>query len=148
MNTEPALQAAGALLTPWTVEIYAPESNRLDVVIEATNLLDAVISLSGARWGYLAGITGLDLGEEKQQIEALYHFCNGAAVVTLRVHTQRDNSILPSIGAVIPAAILYERELREMLGVNVTGLTNPDYLFLPDDWPEGVFPLRKDAVLD
>jgi len=35
-----------------------------------------------------------------------------------------------------------------MLGVEVTGLTNTDHLFLPDDWREGVYPLRKDAVLD
>jgi Ni,Fe-hydrogenase III component G len=148
MSTETALQAAGTLLEPWAVEARNPEPNRLDVVIKAETLLEAVGALSDAHWGYLAGITGLDLGADSSQIEALYHFCNGAAIVTLRVRTPRLDAILPSICAVIPAASLYERELREMFGVAITGLTNLDHLFLPDDWPDGVYPLRKDTVFE
>jgi NADH-quinone oxidoreductase subunit D len=32
-----------------------------------------------------------------------------------------------------------------MFGVDVVGTPNPDRLFLPDDWPDGVYPLRKDC---
>ena len=38
----------------------------------------------------------------------------------------------------------FERELSEMFGVTVVGIPNPERLYLPDDWPEGVYPLRKD----
>jgi Ni,Fe-hydrogenase III component G len=148
MNTDLALKSAGDLLAAWTIETATPEANRLDVVVDASHLLAAVRTLDGAHWGYLAGITALDLGVEARQMEALYHFCAGAAVVTLRVRIPRDNASVPSICDLLPAASFYERELREMMGVEVVGLTNLDHLFLPDDWPDGVYPLRKDAVLE
>lgn len=147
MLADEKLERAGKLLTPWTTETNTPEANRLDIVIEPTNLVSAVKILDAEQWGYLAGITGLDLGVERGQLEVLYHFCSGASIVTLRVHTERDKASVPSICQVLPPASFYERELREMLGVEVIGLTNSDRLFLPDDWPEGIFPLRKDAVL-
>jgi Ni,Fe-hydrogenase III component G len=31
-----------------------------------------------------------------------------------------------------------------MFGVTVVGLRNVEHLYLPDDWPAGVYPLRKD----
>jgi len=34
--------------------------------------------------------------------------------------------------------------MMEMLGVTFTGLRNQNRLYLPDDWPEGIYPLRKD----
>jgi Ni,Fe-hydrogenase III component G len=148
MNTDLALKTAGDLLAAWTIETAAPEANRLDVVVDAGYLLPAVRALDDARWGYLAGITGLDLGVEAGKMEVLYHFCAGAAVVTLRVRLPRDDALVLSICDVLPAASFYERELREMMGVEVVGLTNLDHLFLPDDWPDGVYPLRKDAVLE
>lgn len=147
MNTDTALQTVGNLLIDWAIETKTPESNRLDVVMDASNLLQAVKAIDTAHWGYLAGITGLDLGAEAGQVEVLYHFCASRAVVTLRVSTPRDHASVPSICDVLPPASFYERELREMLGVEVLGLSNLDHLFLPDDWPDEVYPLRKDATL-
>ncbi|NMC80497.1 MAG: hydrogenase large subunit, partial [Chloroflexi bacterium] len=43
----------------------------------------------------------------------------------------------------IPSATLYERELMEMMGVQLVGTPSSDRLLLPDEWPENVFPLRK-----
>jgi Ni,Fe-hydrogenase III component G len=45
---------------------------------------------------------------------------------------------------VIPGAESFERELHEMFGIEITGLHTPDRLYLPDDWPDGVYPMRKD----
>jgi Ni,Fe-hydrogenase III component G len=148
MTTESALQSAKELLASWTVEAKTPESNRLDILLEVSNLLKAVKALIEARWGYLAGITGLDLGVDAGVFEILYHFCEGAAIVSLRVSTPRQTASVPTICEIIPSASFYERELREMFGVNVEGLADSQHLFLPDDWTEGVYPLRKDAVLD
>lgn len=148
MNTDTALQTAGDLLATWSLKTNTPEPNRLDVNLDVNNLLAAVSAIAATRWGYLAGITGLDLSAEAGQIEVLYHFCAGAAVVTLRARVPRDHATVPSICDVLPPASFYERELREMLGVEVVGLYNLDHLFLPDDWPEGVYPLRKDAILE
>jgi Ni,Fe-hydrogenase III component G len=51
---------------------------------------------------------------------------------------------VPSICGVIPSAGFFERELGEMLGVTVDGIPDASRLFLPDDWPDGVYPLRKE----
>ena len=36
----------------------------------------------------------------------------------------------------------------EMFGVTVVDTPNPDRLFLPDEWPAGVYPLRKDFSIE
>jgi Ni,Fe-hydrogenase III component G len=148
MNTETALQMAEKLLADCIIETRIPEPNRLDVVIDADDLLAAAKTLEAAHWGYLAAVTGLDNGPEVGQIEVLYHFCAGAAVLTLRVQTPRDRASVPSITGFLPHASFYERELREMFGVEVINLSNNDHLFLPDDWPDDLYPLRKDAKLE
>ena len=48
------------------------------------------------------------------------------------------------LAGVIPGAVLYEREIQEMFGIVVEGIPDGRRLNLPDDWPDGVFPLRKD----
>jgi len=148
MSTEVELKRATDLLSPWTQEILTPEPNRLDVVIFHQDLLSSVAELTSTHWGYLSAITGLDLGPEAGIIETLYHFCSGAAIVSLRIRLDRTNPSVQSICPIVPSASLYERELMEMLGVLVENTPNSERLFLPDDWPEGVYPLRKDAVLE
>lgn len=144
MTTENLLQSVQELLAPWTQEIRTPESNRLDFILLPADLPLAASVLTEASWGYLSAITGLDNGPEAGSIEALYHFCNGAAIATLRIDLPRTEPIVPTVCTVIPSATLYERELMEMFGVNVEGTPNRERLFLPDDWPDGVYPLRKD----
>jgi Ni,Fe-hydrogenase III component G len=119
----------------------------LDIDLTPDNLLAVVSILLDNDWGYLATITGTDLGVETNEIEILYHFCNGAAVITLSVKVPRDNAIVPSICGIIPSASFFERELLEMLGVTITNTPNTAHLFLPDNWPDGVYPLRKDFVM-
>jgi Ni,Fe-hydrogenase III component G len=146
-TTVERLQTAADLLQPWTQESANPEDNRLDVWLAADQLVPAVEALHGARWGYLAAITGLDDGPEAGTLQALYHFGGGAAVTTLRVRIPRDAATLPSICAEIPSATFFERELSEMFGITITDTPNPDRLFLPEDWPDGVYPLRKDFTM-
>src|SRR5512139_4153802 len=117
MNIEQNLQKAEELLAAWNKEATHPESDRLDAVITADDLRPAVRTLHEAHWGYLSSITGLDRGAESGQMEALYHFCNGPAITTLRVRLPRVNDApLPTIEDIIPPAMFFERELHEMLG--------------------------------
>jgi Ni,Fe-hydrogenase III component G len=76
----------------------------------------------------------------------LYHFCAGAAVVSLRVRVARAAAELPSISPLIVSASVFERETSEMFGVTFLDAPDTRRLFLPDDWPDGVYPLRKDAL--
>jgi ech hydrogenase subunit E len=78
-------------------------------------------------------------------MEALYHFCSGPAIVTLRVPLPREGEAsLPSLSGMIPPAGFFERELNEMMGVTITNIDDPSRLFLPDNWPDGVYPLRAE----
>lgn len=143
-DTQTALQMASTLLASKAIETTTPEAHRLDMSLATADLLAAVEILRDARWGYLAAITGLDLGVDAGKIEVLYQFCAAADVLTLRVRTSRTVASVQSICAIFPSASLHERELSEMLGVTIIGAPNTDRLFLPDEWPAGVYPLRKD----
>jgi Ni,Fe-hydrogenase III component G len=129
----------------WATEVTQPEANRLDIQLRNPADLTAVVTtLHAKRLGYLAAITGLDLGPESNELEALYHFCAGEAILTLRIRLNREETAVPSLSELIPSAEPFERELREMYGITIEGLQSPDYLYLPDDWPAGVFPMRQD----
>ncbi|MCB8984970.1 MAG: NADH-quinone oxidoreductase subunit C [Ardenticatenaceae bacterium] len=120
----------------------------LDISLQPAELLEVVQTLMDANWGYLITITGVDLGPEAGEIEVLYHLAQGAAVVTLSVKVGRETetAVIPSICSIIPSASFFERELSEMLGITVQNTPNSDRLFLPDDWPADVYPLRKEFV--
>jgi ech hydrogenase subunit E len=147
-TTEEALKEAVEILNPWARETNAPEDGRVDVMLDRENLLTAVETLQEAAWGPLIAITGLDPGADTGEIEIIYYFRRRAAVVGLRVRTLREAASVPSVCGVIPSASFFERELEEMFGVKVVGTPQPGQLFLPDDWPKGVYPLRKDFSPD
>lgn len=152
MDTETALSSAAEILKPWAVETRTPESNRLDVYLAVKDLTAAASALLDARWGYLSAITGMDHpaaaaaeGEPagEGQMEALYHFCEGAAVVSLRVSVPTGNPTIPTLCNIIPTATLYERELMELFGFVIEGTPNTERLVLPENFPQGIYPLRK-----
>jgi membrane-bound hydrogenase subunit beta len=91
---------------------------------------------------HLSTITGIDLGES---IGILYHCA--AEGVSLNVHTAvpKQEDRIDSVTPVLPAAVLYEREVRDLLGVEFDGHPDMRRLILPEQWPEHDHPLRRDA---
>ncbi len=153
MDTQNALQVAESILQPIAERLARPTTDRMDAAIAAARLPAAVQALKRARFGYLSAVTGLDhppsaatardAAPSEGRVEVLYHFCEGAAIVTLRVVVPYNAARVPSICHLIPSATLYERELGEMFGVIMEGASVAHHLLLPDAWPEGVYPLRK-----
>jgi Ni,Fe-hydrogenase III large subunit len=64
--------------------------------------------------------------------------------VTLEARVDPDDPMFPSITPLVPAAHWYEREVQDMLGLTALGHPDPRRLVHHDDWPDGVYPLRKD----
>ena len=103
-----------------------------------------IVALRVKRLGHLSAIVGMDLGLQANEIEVLYHFCPGDAIIVLRVRVPRHGGSLPSLCEIVPSAEVFERELHEMFGIEMIGLHTPDRLYLPEDWPDGVYPMLKD----
>jgi NADH:ubiquinone oxidoreductase subunit C len=146
-SPEEILRIVSELAASWTwkMETRQPEPNRIDVVLPSpADLVPFVVGLRVQRLGYLSTITGLDPGVDSGHLELLYHFCPGPAVINLRLTIPRDGARVPTLTEIIPSAESAEREVREMFGITFDGLRNADPLYLPDDWPAGVYPLRKD----
>jgi Ni,Fe-hydrogenase III large subunit/Ni,Fe-hydrogenase III component G len=64
--------------------------------------------------------------------------------VLLESPVSADDLKIESITGIIPGANWAEREYRDAIGVHPEGHPDPRRLLLADDWPEGVYPLRRD----
>ena len=64
--------------------------------------------------------------------------------LVLRTEVDPANPTIPSITDIIPGMNWAEREVRDVIGVVPVGHPDPRRLVLPDDWPDGVYPLRRD----
>jgi membrane-bound hydrogenase subunit beta len=93
----------------------------------------------------ISALTGLDMGEK---IGLMYHIRTNGAIVTIRTEVPKEKPRIPTITDLIPGAIFHEREAADLFGVVFEGHPNPARLVLPEDWPENLYPLRKDAKLD
>ncbi|UCD28589.1 MAG: NADH-quinone oxidoreductase subunit C [Planctomycetota bacterium] len=102
-------------------------------------LLRDFISNDNAR---LATITGIDV---RDGTELLYHLCfdDHKYVATLKVLVPRTVDAMESITPWLPGAEFIEREIHDLLGIDFTGHPRMERLILSDDWPEGVYPLRR-----
>lgn len=65
--------------------------------------------------------------------------------VCIRTSAPVDNPEFDSITPDIPNAGWSEREYMDLLGMKFKGHPKPKRLILSDDWPEGVYPLRKEV---
>ncbi len=99
-------------------------------------------AVTQAGFTILCTITGLDLGES---FGAIYHLSKvEGEVLNLQVNIPKAKPELQTIIGYFPAAELYERELVDLLGVQILGLPPGHRYPLPDDFPQGLYPLRKD----
>lgn len=92
--------------------------------------------------GRLATITGIDV---RDGTELIYHVCFDAPrfVANLKVLVPRSSDTMESITPWLPGAEFIEREIHDLLGLNFAGHPRMERLILSDDWPEGVYPLRR-----
>ena len=93
--------------------------------------------------GRLATATGKDTPD---RIEVLYHYCfdSSGLVVTIRTWAEKPDCELDSVATILPGANFIEREINDVLGIRFLNHPDPRRLILADDWPEGVYPLRRD----
>jgi len=123
-------------------DISNPARRRLFLKVAPRNLVAVTTRLRDAYgFVFLSTISGVDNGET---FEIIYHFSTPETDLNLRAEIPKATPHVDSITPVIPGAILYERELQDMFGLVIDGIPDSRPLVLPDDWPAGNYPLRKD----
>ena len=146
MNENDTIQTVKNRLGDKVLEIANPSPRRIFLKVDRSDLAETVLFLkSEFDYSVVSTISGVDRGEH---FEVLYHLTNADAALSVRVLSPRPDPRIPSICGIIPGAILYERELQDMFGLVVEGIPDPRPLLLPDDWPAGAFPLRKDWTFE
>ena len=90
----------------------------------------------------LCTITGLDLGAN---LGVLYHLAQETgAICTVQIAVPKEAPVIRTVTSTFPAADAYERELADLLGMQVEGLPPGHRYPLPDGFPTDQYPLRKD----
>jgi NADH:ubiquinone oxidoreductase subunit C len=124
------------------LQAKVPRERRAFVLIPRERLLDAVNFLKeNEGFEVISTITGLDTGED---LEVIYHLRRKDLSLSLKVRAPYDDPKVPSITPVLNGAVLYEREIHDLIGVEAEGHPDLKRLILGEEWPEGVFPLRKE----
>jgi len=129
------------------VKATVPRERRIFVYVKKDALRDAVKYLAkDLEFKHLSTVTGVDLGGE---IEVIYHLAyKGSIVLSIRLSVSKKNPSVPTVTDLVPGAVLYEREVHDLFGVNFEGHPDLSPLMLPEEWPQGVYPLRKEHELE
>jgi membrane-bound hydrogenase subunit beta len=129
------------------LEASVPRDRRIFVSIRQEALKKAVgFLVNDLEFKHLSTITGSDLGEE---LELIYHLTyKGSIELSLRITIPESNPVVPTITGSIPGAVLYEREVHDMLGVVFEEHPDLSPLILPEGWPQDIYPLRKEEKFE
>ncbi len=65
-------------------------------------------------------------------------------LIIIKTGIAPEDPTFTSIAVKIPGAAVYEREIKDLFGLIPQGHPDPKRLVFHSNWPEGVYPLRKD----
>ncbi len=118
-------------------------SLRRSVQVSSDELVEFAALMLERRYR-LALVCAVDTGID---IRVNYLFVTGPPDrrIELVVTTARDNAAVPSLARLSFAAGRFEREMRDLFGIEPVGHPAPHRLVLHQHWPEGWHPLRYDA---
>jgi len=123
------------------LDITNPRLHRLFTMIPREHLKPVAMLLAKQlNAAHISTITARDTGSE---LRILYHFFIDSHMVTVQTSCPRDDPTIDSIVDVFPGAILYEREIHDLLGIIPKKHPDLRRLVLPENWTQG-HPLRKD----
>jgi len=123
-----------------------PIAGATRVEVAPDGLPDACRALAtrGARLVVMTGTDERDLG---RGFGLYYVFALGGELFSIEAMVDAAHPSFPSVTPVVPAAHWYEREVKDLLGLDPQGHPDPRRLVLHDDWPRGLHPLRRDFDL-
>ncbi|MDL2280736.1 NADH-quinone oxidoreductase subunit C [Selenomonadales bacterium OttesenSCG-928-I06] len=124
------------------------KSNQLNTVLKVNkyNLLEVCLFLEKEQGGRLFTMVGTDERKVTGYFSLYYVFAfdKYQVFMTVKIDIDEAEPTFPSVSAELPAANWYEREVNDLLGLRALGHPDRRPLVLHGDWPEDVYPLRKD----
>ncbi len=94
-------------------------------------------------YAYLSSVTGVDYPRPPAHFEVVYHlFRTQSGPLTLHVHADRDDPVVPSLASVWPSANFQEREAWDLMGIRFCGHPDLRRILLWEGFAG--HPLRKD----
>jgi Ni,Fe-hydrogenase III large subunit/Ni,Fe-hydrogenase III component G len=113
--------------------------------VAAEALPETCAALVRDRRARLVVMTGTDERERGRGYGLYYVFALPSGdLMSIEAQVDPARPEFPAVTRVVPAAHWYEREVKDLLGVEPRGHPDPRRLVLHDDWPHGLHPLRKD----
>jgi len=118
-------------------------ARRITLETEYKNLREILqYALNKLEFPHLCAITGLD---ELENLSFIYHLAhNSGILLNIKVSVPKADPVIDTVMELYPGAEIYEREVMDLLGAKVTGLSPGNRYPLTDEWPKDQFPLRKD----
>lgn len=128
-------------------KISIPKVRRIFFDVPADKLEEVLkFLMDKIDFNILCTITGLDEGIT---LGMIYHLARkDGIVISIKISVPKDNPAIKTITNYFPGAEYYEREIMDLFGAKVEGLPEGTRYPLPDGWPEGQYPLRKDWKSD
>jgi formate hydrogenlyase subunit 5 len=123
--------------------------DQLTVTVKREFLPESVEFLYYVRGGWLSVVVGNDERPITGNYSVNYVLSMEEAdkcFIIVRTEVDADTLEFPSVTPKVPACVWGERELRDMFGLRPIGLPDERRLVLPDDWPNDLYPLRKDSM--
>ncbi len=133
------VEEAEGLITGWSVAF-----GELTLSGPAAHVVDALTYLRDSQdFHQLIDLAGADYPDREKRFDVVYHLLSMTRNRRLRMKVQTDEDTpVPSIVSVFPAADWYEREAFDMYGVFFDG--HPDLRRILTDYGFHGHPLRKD----
>lgn len=125
-------------------EVEREENGDIRIRVPVSQLAETCAIVKAQFSARLATMVGLDDRSLTGVFRLVYVFSIGSEWVSVETEVNPSHPGFPSVAPRLPAAHWYEREVQDLLGLVPEGHPDPRRLVLHDDWPAGVFPLRKD----
>ena len=130
-------------------DVQWQSEDQVTITVATDSLPDVVEYLYFGRDGWLPMMVGND-ERPLCGAYALYYVLSmegeDKCYCVVRAEVDPVTCEFPSVTPRVPACVWSEREVRDMFGLHPVGLPDERRLVLPDDWPDRLYPLRKDSM--
>ncbi|MEE9500270.1 MAG: NADH-quinone oxidoreductase subunit C [Candidatus Omnitrophota bacterium] len=125
------------------IDVFDKSPKRVYIEIKPdsiTRIAKYIFKDLGARFNIASGV------DTRECMEILYHFTfeDINLLISFRVKLKKSKLEIDSLAPIFEGANWIEREIHELLGINFKGHPDLRKLLLPENWPKGVYPLRRD----